>query len=74
MTGDVESMARQLETERTRLRSTLSEMIQWIADNVQPGAAIWALRQGGAASSPASPGATGSSEAEVLDLNQTEGS
>ena len=74
LTGDVESMARQLETERTRLRSSLSEMIQWIEDNVQPGAAILALRQGGAASSPASPGATGSSEAEVLDLNQTEGS
>jgi len=49
LSSDVESMARQLETERTRLRSSLSEMIQWIEDNVQPGAAILALRQGGAA-------------------------
>ena len=32
LTGDVESMARQLETERTRLRSSLSEMIQWIEE------------------------------------------
>jgi cell division initiation protein len=47
LTSDVESMARQLESERTRLRSSLSEMIQWIEDNVQPGAAIMALRQGG---------------------------
>ena len=47
LTGDVESMARQLETERTRLRSSLSEMIQWIEDNVQPAAAILALRQSG---------------------------
>lgn len=46
LTSDVESMARQLEAERTRLRSSLSEMIQWIEDNVQPGAAIMALRQG----------------------------
>ena len=46
LTGDVESMARQLESERTRLRTSLSEMIQWIEDNVQPGAAIMALRQG----------------------------
>lgn len=45
LTTDVESMARQLESERTRLRSSLSEMIQWIEDNVQPGAAIMALRQ-----------------------------
>jgi hypothetical protein len=46
LTSDVESMARQLEGERTRLRTSLSEMITWIEDNVQPGAAIMALRQG----------------------------
>ena len=45
LTSDVEEMARQLETERTRLRTSLSEMIKWIEDNVQPGAAIMALRQ-----------------------------
>ena len=60
LTTDVEQMARQLESERTRLRGSLSEMIQWIEDNVQPGAAIMALRQGGesepaAAATPAAP-------------------
>jgi DivIVA domain-containing protein len=59
LTTDVEQMARQLESERTRLRGSLSEMIQWIEDNVQPGAAIMALRQGGesegASAAPASP-------------------
>ncbi len=48
LASDVEAMARQLEGERTRLRTSLGEMIQWIEDNVQPGAAILALRQGGA--------------------------
>ena len=47
LAADVEAMARQLEGERTRLRTSLAEMIQWIEDNVQPGAAILALRQGG---------------------------
>jgi len=46
LASDVEAMARQLEGERTRLRTSLGEMIQWIEDNVQPGAAILALRQG----------------------------
>lgn len=50
LSGDVESMARQLEAERARLRTSLSEMIQWIEDNVQPGAAILALRQSATAS------------------------
>lgn len=50
LTSDVESMARQLEAERTRLRGSLSEMITWIEDNVQPGAAILALRQAGGSS------------------------
>jgi DivIVA domain-containing protein len=53
LTSDVEEMARQLETERTRLRSSLSEMIKWIEDNVQPGAAIMALRQSTGSAAPA---------------------
>jgi DivIVA domain-containing protein len=51
LSSDVESMARQLEGERTRLRSSLTEMIAWIEDNVQPGAAIMALRQEAGSSS-----------------------
>ena len=69
LTSDVESMARQLESERTRLRTSLSEMIKWIEDNVQPGAAIMALRQStatsmGEAESPQEAGG------EVLELHE----
>lgn len=74
LTTDVEQMARQLESERTRLRGSLSEMIQWIEDNVQPGAAIMALRQEtesaapGVLASPASPAqpSSGSGQGNVL--------
>jgi DivIVA domain-containing protein len=62
LTSDVESMARQLEAERTRLRGSLSEMITWIEDNVQPGAAILALRQAGGSAEPTVP-----SEASDVD-------
>ncbi len=71
--GDVHSMARQLETERTRLRSSLSEMIQWIEDNVQPGAAIMELSQNSAPAEPSvadEPEAAGDSTGEVLNLRQ----
>ena len=76
LTSDVEEMARQLETERTRLRSSLSEMIKWIEDNVQPGAEIMALRQStGAAAPQVAPAAAASSEpaAETLGLQQPDG-
>ena len=63
LSGDVESMARQLETERTRLRTSLSEMIQWIEDNVQPGAAILALRQ-----SPAAPAPSADGDADIIGI------
>jgi DivIVA domain-containing protein len=73
LTSDVEEMARQLETERTRLRSSLSEMIKWVEDNVQPGAAIMALRQStapaAAPSQPSAPEPAGAG-AEVLELRQ----
>ena len=65
LTSDVESMARQLESERTRLRSSLSEMIQWIEDNVQPGAAIMALRQATPAVEAASNGETSGDNASA---------
>jgi cell division initiation protein len=84
LTTDVELMARQLESERTRLRSSLSEMIQWIEDNVQPGAAIMALRQNSGSAGEARPTAEAQpapgpaaaaveqvgGDAEVLDLRQ----
>lgn len=36
LSHEVESMARQLETERERLRSALSEMISWVDGNLNP--------------------------------------
>ena len=41
---DVENMARHLESERTRLRTMLSEVLKWIEDNVQPAESLMAMR------------------------------
>src|ERR1700728_106965 len=41
---DVENMARHLESERTRLRAMLSEVLKWIEENVQPAESLMALR------------------------------
>ncbi len=41
---DVENMARHLESERTRLRTMLSEVLKWIEENVQPAESLMALR------------------------------
>lgn len=49
---DVERMSNQLESERTRLTGSLHDLLGWIEKNVQPGAALAALR------SPAVVGAT----------------
>ncbi len=44
---DVENMARHLESERTRLRTMLSEVLKWIEENVQPAESLMALRPRG---------------------------
>ncbi len=41
---DVENMARHLESERNRLRATLSEVLKWVDENIQPANALMALR------------------------------
>jgi len=41
---DVENMARHLESERNRLRTTLSEVLKWVEENVQPANSLMALR------------------------------
>ena len=38
LSHEVETLARQLETERERLRSALAEMLSWVDGNLQPGA------------------------------------
>lgn len=45
LAGDVESLARHLESERGRLRTSLSEMLKWLDEKVQPTASLMALRQ-----------------------------
>ncbi len=45
--ADVENMARHLEAERNRLRSSLAEILQWIDDNIQPANSLMALRPSG---------------------------
>jgi hypothetical protein len=37
-------MARHLESERTRLRAMLSEVLKWIEENVQPAESLMAMR------------------------------
>jgi len=54
LANDVENMARHLEAERNRLRTTLSEVLKWVDDNVQPAAALMALRPRGADGRPTS--------------------
>ena len=45
LAGDVENLARHLESERTRLRGSLTDMLTWLDEKVQPQAALMALRQ-----------------------------
>jgi DivIVA domain-containing protein len=47
---DVETMSRQLESERTRLSGSLHDLLGWIEKNLQPAAALAALRNPGTAS------------------------
>lgn len=74
--SDIEELGDRLEVERNRLRSSLSEVLEWIDEKVQPESALMALRsragspaggraesaRNGEAEGPADPGA------EVLDL------
>jgi cell division initiation protein len=81
LASDVENMARHLESERTRLRAALAEVLKWVDDNVQPAASLMAMRpRQGDAPRPAGATATNgdglgtseaSGEAQVLDLRST---
>jgi DivIVA domain-containing protein len=55
LAADVESMARHLESERNRLRGTLSEILKWVDENVQPANSLMGVRpRNGAAPRPGS--------------------
>jgi hypothetical protein len=47
LAADVENMARHLEAERNRLRSSLTEVLKWVDDNIQPANSLMALRPRG---------------------------
>src|SRR5580658_7965493 len=42
LAGDVDTIARHLETERTRLRAALGDMLTWVDEHVQPAASLLA--------------------------------
>lgn len=67
LSSDVESMARHLESERSRLRSALTEVISWVDDNLKPVGSLSGQRSGAgtpsarpAGSTPARPTPAGS--------------
>jgi cell division initiation protein len=47
LASDVENMARHLESERGRLRTSLSEVLKWVDENIQPASSLMALRPRG---------------------------
>jgi len=58
LSGDVETMARHLESERNRLRTALGEVIKWVDENVQPASTLAgrpAAGGGGGGQAPAAP-------------------
>jgi DivIVA domain-containing protein len=44
LASDVESMARHLESERNRLRDALTDILNWVDENVQPANALMGVR------------------------------
>jgi cell division initiation protein len=49
--SEVDAIARHLDGERSRLRSALTEILQWVDENVQPTPATFGQRNGGAQTS-----------------------
>ncbi|HUD17827.1 MAG TPA: DivIVA domain-containing protein [Acidimicrobiales bacterium] len=61
LAGDVETIARHLDTERNRLRAALGDMLTWVDEHVQPAASL--LAQQPSAPPPPPPFSSGSSPA-----------
>ena len=64
---DVEKVSHQLETERTRLSGSLRELLGWIDKNLQPAAALAALRA--SSSGDETPKVQPNGGAQVLNLD-----
>jgi DivIVA domain-containing protein len=65
LANDVENMARHLESERNRLRDALTDILNWVDENVQPANALMGVRpkNGGASKPPAIGSASNESSA-----------
>jgi DivIVA domain-containing protein len=73
LASDVESMARHLESERNRLRDALTDILNWVDENVQPANALMGVRpKGGQAGKPPAIGSA-SSEASFKGGFEVEG-
>lgn len=60
LTGDVEAMARRLESERARLRTALGELSSWVEEKLQPASSLLAARRpepGGSSAAGSQPSA-----------------
>ena len=55
LAGDVETIARHLDTERNRLRTALGDMLSWVDEHVQPAASLLAQPTAPAVESPTAP-------------------
>ena len=63
LAADVESMARHLESERSRLRGALSEILKWVDENVQPANSLMGVKP---KSAPVSRGGGGGELADAV--------
>jgi hypothetical protein len=78
LAGDVETIARHLDTERNRLRAALGDMLTWVDEHVQPAASLLA-QPSASSSTPSGSGApapmtaheSGRSESDSEDRNPT---
>jgi DivIVA domain-containing protein len=75
LAADVESMARHLEAERNRLRDALTDILNWVDENVQPANSLMGVRaKGGPAQKPgtaaiaATPNVNDTGEQPTLNL------
>jgi DivIVA domain-containing protein len=75
LAADVESMARHLEAERNRLRDALTDILNWVDENVQPANSLMGVRaKGGPAQKPgtaaiaATPNANDAGDQPTLNL------
>jgi DivIVA domain-containing protein len=71
LAGDVETIARHLDTERNRLRAALGDMLTWVDEHVQPAASL--LAQQPSAPPPPPPGSGSSTTSGSSSVEATPG-